>query len=55
MFNDINHPIIGDKKYGNVKGKRLLLCSNLLIIKDPRDNKKLSFEINIPREFMRNL
>lgn len=55
MFNDINHPIIGDKKYGNVKGKRFLLCSNLLIIKDPRDNKKLSFEINIPREFMRNL
>ena len=44
-----------DKKYGNIKGKRLLLCANKLDIKDPKTNKTLSFEINIPREFMRNL
>lgn len=55
QLNDIGHPIIGDKKYGNVKGKRLLLCANKLDIKDPKTNKLLSFEINIPREFMRNL
>ena len=55
QLNEIGHPIIGDKKYGNIKGKRLLLCSNKLDIKDPKTNKILSFEINIPREFMRNL
>lgn len=55
QLNEIGHPIIGDKKYGNSKGKRLLLCANRLDIRDPRTKKVLSFEINIPREFMRNL
>ena len=55
QLNEINHPIIGDKKYGNIKGKRLLLCANRLDIKDPKTKKILSFEINVPREFMRNL
>lgn len=55
QLNEIGHPIIGDKKYGNIKGKRLLLCANRLDIKDPRTKKVLSFEINIPREFIRNL
>lgn len=51
---NINHPIIGDKKYGS-KGKKLLLCANKLNIRDPRNGKVLSFEINIPREYLRNL
>lgn len=55
QLNEIGHPIIGDKKYGNIRGKRLLLCANRLDIKDLKTNKILSFEINIPREFMRNL
>lgn len=55
QLNEINHPIIGDKKYGNIKGKRLLLCANRLDIRDPKTRKVLSFEINVPREFMRNL
>lgn len=55
QLNEIGHPIIGDKKYGTVKAKRLLLCANRLDIKDLKTNKVLSFEINIPREFMRNL
>lgn len=55
QLNEIGHPIIGDKKYGDIKGKRLLLCANRLDIKDLKTNKVLSFEINIPREFMRNL
>lgn len=55
QLNEIGHPIIGDKKYGNVGGKRLLLCANRLDIIDPKTKKILSFEINIPREFMRNL
>lgn len=52
---NINHPILGDKKYGNIKGKRLLLCANRLDIRDLKTGKLLSFEINTPREFMRNL
>lgn len=55
QLNEINHPIIGDKKYGNIKGKRLLLCANRLDIRDPKTKKVLSFEINVPREFMKNL
>ena len=55
QLNDINHPIIGDTKYGDVKGKKLLLCANRLDIKDPKTKKVLSFEINAPREFMKNL
>lgn len=51
---NINHPIIGDKKYGN-KGKKMLLCANKLNIRDPRSGKILSFEINIPRDYLRNL
>ena len=51
---NIGHPIIGDSKYGN-KGKKLLLCANKLNIRDPRTGKILTFEINIPREYLRNL
>lgn len=52
---NINHPIIGDKKYGNIKGKKLLLCASRLDIRNPKTGKVLSFAINTPREFMRNL
>lgn len=52
---EIGHPIVGDKKYGTGKGKKLLLCANRLDLKDPRTRKILTFEINVPREFMRNL
>ncbi len=55
QLNELGHPIIGDKKYGNRKEKRLLLCANRLDIKNPKTNQILSFEIRIPREFMRNL
>lgn len=55
QLNEINHPIIGDKKYGNSKGKKLLLCANCLDIRNPKTKQILSFEINIPREFMKNL
>ena len=55
QLNDINHPIIGDKKYGNIKGKKLLLCANRLDIKDSLSGRIIKFEISIPREFMKNL
>ena len=52
---NIGNPILGDKKYSDNKYKKLLLCANKLDIKDPRTKKVLSFEINIPREFLKNL
>lgn len=55
QLNDINHPIIGDKKYGNIKGKKLLLCANRLDIKDPLTKKIMKFEVSVPREFIKNL
>ena len=55
QLNDIGYPIIGDKKYGNIKGKKLLLCANHLEIKHPLTGKIMKFEVNIPREFLRNL
>lgn len=55
QLNDIAHPIIGDKKYGDVKGKKLLLCANRLDLRDPLSGKVLQFEISVPREFMKNL
>ena len=55
QLSGIGHPIIGDKKYGGKKAKRFLLCANRLDLKDPRTQKIYSFEINIPREFYRNL
>lgn len=52
-LNDINHPILGDKKYGNVKNscKRLMLHAYKLIILNPKSNKKLEFIASIPKEF----
>ena len=52
---NIGNPILGDKKYSDNKYKKLLLCATKLDIKDPRTKKILSFEINIPREFLKNL
>ena len=52
---NINHPILGDKKYGARKEKKLLLCANRLDIKDITTNKVLSFEVNIPSEYFNNL
>ena len=51
----VGNPIIGDKKYGNSKYKKMLLCATRLDIKDLKTNKVLSFEINIPREYLKKL
>ena len=52
-LNDINHPILGDKKYGNVKSpaNRLMLHANLLVLVNPKTNKKMEFESKIPKSF----
>lgn len=46
-------PIIGDKKYGCKDNslKRLGLHSNILIIRNPINNKILEFSSNYPKEF----
>ena len=51
----IGHPIIGDKKYDGLKDKKMFLCANRLDIKDPKTKNILSFEINVPREYLRKL
>ncbi len=47
QFNEINHPILGDTKYGKVKSKRMYLDANKLEFIHPINNKKLTFEKNI--------
>lgn len=46
-------PIIGDKKYGCKDNslKRLGLHSNILIVKNPINNKMFKFSSNYPKEF----
>ncbi len=52
-LNDINHSIIGDKKYGLIKSpiNRLALHAYLLELIDPRDRKLVVFETKMPLEF----
>lgn len=52
---EINHPIIGDNKYGMIKAKRMYLQAVKLAIRDPITNKVLTFEIDTPRDFLRQL
>lgn len=50
---DINHPILGDKKYGNKKNplNRLALHASYLIIRDPYNNKIMEFKCKVPKSF----
>lgn len=51
-FKDINHPIVGDKKYGSkVKGCRMMLHANKLEVYHPINQKLYIFETQIPKEF----
>ncbi len=52
-MNDINHPILGDKKYGNNKSpiNRLMLHANKLVVLNPKINKKMEFVSKIPKTF----
>ncbi|HIT22196.1 MAG TPA: RNA pseudouridine synthase [Candidatus Scybalousia intestinigallinarum] len=51
----LNHPIIGDLKYGGCKAKRLYLHASKLVICDPFTKKKFTFVSKPPREFKRVL
>lgn len=47
---DINHPIIGDKKYGNNNFKRLGLHAYELELINPKNKKIMDFKIDLPLE-----
>ena len=47
----LNHPIVGDLKYGGCKAKRLYLHASKLVICDPFTKKQLTFISKPPREF----
>ena len=49
------YDIVGDKKYGKSKFdplRRLCLCANFLEIIHPVTNKKISFNLDIPKMFI---
>lgn len=50
---NMNHPIIGDKKYGSTKNplRRICLHASKLEIIHPKTKKIYTFEAKIPREF----
>lgn len=52
---DLNHPIIGDKKYGSVKNPigRLGLHASRLVVQIPHTKRKLEFTAPIPEPFTR--
>ena len=49
----INHPIVGDKKYGSTKNpvRRVCLHASLLEVKHPFKNYTFKFEAKLPKEF----
>lgn len=49
----INHPIIGDKKYGSTKNplRRICLHASRLVIENPITHETMEFIAKIPREF----
>ena len=56
QLNDNGNSIVGDKKYGDIKFdplRRLCLHANYLEIIHPVTNKKMVFETEIPKEFLR--
>lgn len=49
---DINHPIVGDKKYGSkIPNKRMMLHANILEVYHPINQKLYIFECEYPKEF----
>ena len=54
QLNNINHPIVGDKKYGLKFDplRRLCLHANYLEFNHPVTNKKMIFDIDIPNNFI---
>ncbi|MGD0077695.1 MAG: RluA family pseudouridine synthase [Sedimentisphaerales bacterium] len=52
-FADINHPVVGDRKYGKPKDvfRRLALHSKSISFKHPATGKQMTFETKVPNYF----
>lgn len=48
---DMNHPIVGDMKYGNIKSNRMYLHCNILTIINPETKKEMEFISKVPESF----
>ena len=48
---ELGNSILGDVKYGGNKANRLYLHNDKLVLKNPFNNKLLSFELSLPSEF----
>lgn len=53
-LNDLGYPILGDKKYSNIKdkAKRMYLHAYYLEFTHPITNNKLKFELDVPTDFL---
>ncbi len=50
----LGYPIVGDTKYGSdIKAKRLLLHASKIVLTNPNNKKKYTFESKLPREFQK--
>jgi len=54
-FSHLGYPIIGDKKYYSRINpiKRLALVANNIEFTNPKNNKKYSFKVDVPSEFIK--
>lgn len=52
-LNDIGNPILGDKKYGNIKSplNRLTLHASYMLLINPKTKKQMEFICDIPKSF----
>ena len=50
----LGYPIVGDTKYTrDIKAKRLLLHASKIVLTNPNNKKKYTFESKLPREFQK--
>lgn len=50
----LGYPIVGDIKYtSDIKAKRLLLHASKIVLTNPNNKKKYTFESKLPREFQK--
>ena len=54
VLSHLGYPVVGDIKYGSdIKAKRLLLHASKIILTNPNNKKKYTFESKLPREFQK--
>ena len=54
VLSHLGYSVVGDTKYGSdIKAKRLLLHASKIILTNPKNKKKYTFESKLPREFQK--